>query len=1389
MENKRKNHSIVFKGLILVLALALMMVHLPFASIVSMVKAAGESTDYTHMTIGTTTDDVQTVVTRGANYRIAKAFIGGDSNFEIGKVSDGVLYDDTSAADQDVTLKASSVTVKYSSSVLAVVSDGAAKDKDGNDTDAVTVATSGDYLGTFKAERIGAYTITYSYKYQVGSGAEAKTYTNAYDFVVTCELSDAEITFVDNNQAFLPKVYDLNLAKNGNQYKSLELPIPEVYQGEDEQEFDVATSAATATADTTKNYVVVEAFDTNSDQVGLTQEAGKYYLSGAYLKQHAGTYTIKYSYYAKGEFTTSTTKTVKVYDSAYYTNYKLGLELGSTWKVGGETGVASELPTAKGVTASTSTPASESVDVYYTVKVYYKNSGSNYSLIDVDEYNTAAGETVFNADGTLVNPKEFKPLKDGSYSFVYTIYDAYYDENSSTKATHTASTTVGLYEFSDVKDTTAPTPIVYDASTYVAADGYVDASDKLASRANPSGIVVYAVAMEDNVSKVDDEGVVLKRTIMTSDTTTVLTLADYNNKNLIFNYEGFAALQANNYLVRKQTSAITTEVAMVEKLAELNYMIVVDNANYTRLYTLLSDAGYAFDASVTDAATALAWFKTDAAKTAGFAYVNTDKTFGASSANNGTGYGQYYIHYIAKDAAGNEKEVSKSMYVTTFNDDEKPEITFSTSLSDSYLPTATVTFNAPTASDNRDNNMRVNVLYRYLNNANEVVAVAGAEIEDLTEVFDGVETTYPKFVLADANGYINITDTDASSYSIKLEEAGVTATKVQIVVYAYDDMGNVGIYAKEASISNVNDEYPLELAEVSGLGETAFEQGAEITLPKLTVWDDAAAYLTYDVNVNYVDNEGNTTKLSVYDYSSTRDLISGNFGKIVVEAGKFVAGAQGTYQASIAVRDSSNNTIVVFANYSVGGREIIQPPVVNTDFTTKTIELGETVEIPAPVVNYELADSIDYEDYVEGTSTETYIVRRTWSTPYGTKSSFTPTQVGTYDFKYSTRVDIYNRNMFSYNETWAYNPSTGYTKTAGTYTKGTLNFTVENGAFVVDGFTIAKNEDGNLEITKGDDEYLYNVAEDKYFEGDTEVTADDVFGTSAVKSENLVEWFNEFRQYNLESETYTITVKDTQGPTISDASYNYNTTMTTEELSTTGIAIKPIDATDASGIDNKKSKIVLSWKRANGTAAGNTGSKTYEGDVAFEAIEPYKATATSTVSLDGQYTITYTVYDNAGNYTTKAYTIYVGDNEDPTIDFDDNFVETSYTLGTALKLDKSKIHIADNKALPDGTKPTFTLINTTTGDELEVVSDNNNFITFADFEQVGTYTLKVEVEDAVGHVASETFSITVETKSKNVTPVYKIVGIILIVLSVLILVGVVVYFIVSKVKLDKELKK
>ena len=199
MKLKRKNRSVLFRGLVLGMAMAFTVLCFPVNELAASAKTLDNFTDYTFMTIGTKKEAVETVVNKGATYVAPKAYIGGDKNRAVG----------TSISDKDlsagVKLLSSKVTVKYSSEIVGEVVDGTPKEGG-----AVTVSSDGN--AQFKAERVGSYTVTYSYTYTV-KGVE---YTNSYDMTVTSEITDADINFEDNQKVFLPSILDLKLAeKNG----------------------------------------------------------------------------------------------------------------------------------------------------------------------------------------------------------------------------------------------------------------------------------------------------------------------------------------------------------------------------------------------------------------------------------------------------------------------------------------------------------------------------------------------------------------------------------------------------------------------------------------------------------------------------------------------------------------------------------------------------------------------------------------------------------------------------------------------------------------------------------------------------------------------------------------------------------------------------------------------------------------------------------------------------------------------------------------------------------------------------------------------------------------------------------------------------------------------
>lgn len=201
---------------------------------------------------------------------------------------------------------------------------------------------------------------------------------------------------------------------------------------------------------------------------------------------------------------------------------------------------------------------------------------------------------------------------------------------------------------------------------------------------------------------------------------------------------------------------------------------------------------------------------------------------------------------------------------------------------------------------------------------------------------------------------------------------------------------------------------------------------------------------------------------------------------------------------------------------------------------------------------------------------------------------------------------------------------------------------------------------------------------------------------------------------------------------------------------------------------------------------GDSSSQTFNG---LNEDRDYTLRTSNGNILDGTYIVTYTVYDNNGNSSTSTYTIAVGDNIKPSLTFPDDFMEDSYTVGSQLRIDTSKITANDvGSGIPAGEQYVVTLTNTSTGEEIEMETDG--VIYSVTLDEVGSYRLTIEIKDAVGNVSdADPFDFEVTARSKDPTRTYQIIGTILIVISVLVLVGVIIYFIVSKVKLDKELKK
>ena len=87
---------------------------------------------------------------------------------------------------------------------------------------------------------------------------------------------------------------------------------------------------------------------------------------------------------------------------------------------------------------------------------------------------------------------------------------------------------------------------------------------------------------------------------------------------------------------------------------------------------------------------------------------------------------------------------------------------------------------------------------------------------------------------------------------------------------------------------------------------------------------------------------------------------------------------------------------------------------------------------------------------------------------------------------------------------------------------------------------------------------------------------------------------------------------------------------------------------------------------------------------------------------------------------------------------------------------------------------------------LENQGEGTNYV--YNLESAGEYEITITVKDEAGWTAERTVTVTVATSASNANEIYKTVGIVFIVISVVVLAGVVTYFVVSKVKLDKKTK-
>jgi len=180
-----------------------------------------------------------------------------------------------------------------------------------------------------------------------------------------------------------------------------------------------------------------------------------------------------------------------------------------------------------------------------------------------------------------------------------------------------------------------------------------------------------------------------------------------------------------------------------------------------------------------------------------------------------------------------------------------------------------------------------------------------------------------------------------------------------------------------------------------------------------------------------------------------------------------------------------------------------------------------------------------------------------------------------------------------------------------------------------------------------------------------------------------------------------------------------------------------------------------------------------------------------TFNNDAEYTITYTAYDKTGNYNTVIKKIKIGDLVAPNLIVSDEIAKENYNIGDIITIDlkdtKNYITVSDNKDT-DLTKADIKVSLYVNGKEVTKQDTSTDEVLSFKLTEAGEYELRFTATDDAGLTTTVSKNFKIETTSGNTMTSTEVVGTILIVASVAVLGGVVVYFIVSKRKMDKLYK-
>ncbi|MBE5738206.1 MAG: DUF5011 domain-containing protein [Clostridiales bacterium] len=265
----------------------------------------------------------------------------------------------------------------------------------------------------------------------------------------------------------------------------------------------------------------------------------------------------------------------------------------------------------------------------------------------------------------------------------------------------------------------------------------------------------------------------------------------------------------------------------------------------------------------------------------------------------------------------------------------------------------------------------------------------------------------------------------------------------------------------------------------------------------------------------------------------------------------------------------------------------------------------------------------------------------------------------------------------------------------------------------------------------------------------------------------------------LENSLFTVTAKDTVGPTI-DLTNTFISALAwnpDENETYQTITIPAAFANDGKfdGVDYGYGKSVEVVYTVTGPNSTNPTVSKVTGDI---SVRTFKATS------QGTYTIKYTATDAAGNTTTETRTLALGDCEKPVLEWANEKTDLpkTATLNQEFTLNLSKITLSDDTTEDEYLKEHLSVTLTDPSGNTVTNKGKNGVNAIWDITATGNYTLKFVVKDEVGNANTYSYQVNVPAEDVEEEKISPVVGTILVVVAVTVLAGVVVYFVVSSKK-------